>query len=64
LRACKSSKCRAGRLRRRHPTTPRSRQSPHETKLAIENYEKSVTLNPKNEGGKAALAKLREVKTP
>jgi putative intracellular protease/amidase len=28
-------------------------------KLAIENYEKSVTLNPKNDGGKEALARLR-----
>jgi tetratricopeptide (TPR) repeat protein len=26
--------------------------------LAIENYEKSISLNPKNENGKAALAKL------
>lgn len=30
-----------------------------DTKLAIENYEKSVALNPKNDGGKAALAKLK-----
>ena len=30
-----------------------------ETALAIQNYEKSVQLNPKNEAGKAALAKLR-----
>ena len=30
-----------------------------ETKLAIESYEKSLALNPKNEAGKAALAKLR-----
>ena len=27
--------------------------------LAIQNYEKSLQLNPKNEDGKAALAKLR-----
>ena len=27
--------------------------------LAIQNYEKSVQLNPKNENGKAALAKLK-----
>ena len=27
--------------------------------LAIQNYEKSVQLNPKNQDGKAALAKLR-----
>src|SRR4051812_35895050 len=27
--------------------------------LAIENYEKSISLNPKNETGKAALAKLK-----
>ena len=27
--------------------------------LAIQNYEKSISLNPKNEDGKAALAKLR-----
>lgn len=30
-----------------------------ETALAIQNYEKSIQLNPKNELGKAALAKLR-----
>ena len=30
-----------------------------ETALAIENYEKSLQLNPKNEAGKAALAKLK-----
>ncbi|MEZ0606890.1 tetratricopeptide repeat protein [Fibrella sp. WM1] len=29
-------------------------------KLAILNYEKSLALNPKNENGKAALAKLKE----
>jgi tetratricopeptide (TPR) repeat protein len=29
-------------------------------KLAIENYEKSVKLNPKSESGKAALAKLKQ----
>jgi tetratricopeptide (TPR) repeat protein len=28
--------------------------------LAIENYEKSIQLNPKNESGKAALAKLKQ----
>ena len=28
--------------------------------LAIVNYEKSVQLNPKNESGKAALAKLKK----
>ena len=27
---------------------------------AIENYEKSIALNPRNEHGKAALAKLKE----
>ena len=27
--------------------------------LAIQNYEKSMQLNPKNETGRAALAKLR-----
>ena len=31
-----------------------------ETKLAIQNYEKSLAINPKNEAGRAALAKLRE----
>ena len=30
-----------------------------DTKLAIANYQRSVELNPKNENGKAALAKLR-----
>jgi tetratricopeptide (TPR) repeat protein len=30
------------------------------TALAIQNYEKSIELNPKNESGKAALAKLKE----
>ena len=30
-----------------------------QTKLAIQNYEKSVSLNPKNDTGQAALAKLR-----
>ena len=30
-----------------------------DTALAIQNYEKSLQLNPKNEPGKAALAKLR-----
>jgi len=30
-----------------------------EKELAIQNYEKSISLNPKNEMGKAALAKLR-----
>jgi tetratricopeptide (TPR) repeat protein len=30
-----------------------------DTALAIQNYEKSIQLNPKNELGKAALAKLR-----
>ncbi len=30
-----------------------------ETALAIQNYEKSVQLNPQNETGKAALAKLK-----
>ena len=30
-----------------------------ETALAIQNYEKSLQLNPKNETGKAALAKLK-----
>jgi tetratricopeptide (TPR) repeat protein len=30
-----------------------------ETNLAIQNYEKSVELNPKNDTGKAALAKLK-----
>ena len=29
-------------------------------KLAIENYEKSIKLNPKSESGKAALAKLKK----
>ncbi|GAB4014968.1 hypothetical protein GCM10028808_38960 [Spirosoma migulaei] len=29
--------------------------------LAIENYEKSVSLNPANEGGKAALKKLKQI---
>lgn len=29
-------------------------------KLAIENYEKSIKLNPKSESGKAALAKLKQ----
>jgi hypothetical protein len=27
---------------------------------AIKNYEKSIALNPKNENGKAALAKLKQ----
>jgi tetratricopeptide (TPR) repeat protein len=27
--------------------------------LAIQNYEKSISLNPKNDTGKAALAKLK-----
>jgi tetratricopeptide (TPR) repeat protein len=31
-----------------------------EKKLAIESYGKSLTINPKNEASKAALAKLRE----
>ena len=31
-----------------------------ETKLAIQSYEKSLAINPKNEAGKAALARLRE----
>jgi tetratricopeptide (TPR) repeat protein len=31
-----------------------------EKELAIQNYEKSISLNPRNETGKAALAKLRE----
>ena len=31
-----------------------------DTTLAIQNYEKSLAINPKNEAGKAALAKLRE----
>ncbi len=31
-------------------------------KLAIENYEKSIQLDPKNESGKAALAKLKKEK--
>jgi tetratricopeptide (TPR) repeat protein len=31
-----------------------------ETKLAIQSYEKSLAINPKNEAGKVALAKLRE----
>ncbi|MFL5561719.1 MAG: nuclear transport factor 2 family protein [Gemmatimonadaceae bacterium] len=35
-----------------------------ETQLAIQNYEKSVALNPNNENGKQVLAKLRSVKTP
>jgi Tfp pilus assembly protein PilF len=30
-----------------------------DTALAIQNYEKSLQLNPQNEPGKAALAKLR-----
>ena len=30
-----------------------------QTALAIQSYEKSVSLNPKNEYGKAALEKLR-----
>lgn len=30
-----------------------------QTNLAIQNYEKSVQLNPKNDTGKAALAKLK-----
>jgi tetratricopeptide (TPR) repeat protein len=30
-----------------------------DTALAIQNYEKSIQLNPKNETGKAALAKLK-----
>ena len=30
-----------------------------DTALAIQNYEKSVQLNPKNEAGKTALTKLR-----
>jgi hypothetical protein len=30
-----------------------------EKELAIKNYEKSVELNPKNDGGIAALKKLR-----
>ena len=30
-----------------------------DTALAIQNYEKSIQLNPKNEAGKAALAKLK-----
>ena len=30
-----------------------------ETALAVQNYEKSLQLNPKNETGKAALAKLK-----
>ena len=30
-----------------------------ETALAIQNYEKSLQLNPKNEAGTAALAKLK-----
>jgi tetratricopeptide (TPR) repeat protein len=32
-------------------------------KLAIRNYEKSLELNPKNETGKAALAKLKQTET-
>jgi hypothetical protein len=35
-----------------------------ETKLAIANYEKSLAMDPRNEMGKAALAKLRASKTP
>ena len=35
-----------------------------DTKLAIANYEKSLALNPKNEIGRAALAKLRGAKAP
>ena len=31
-----------------------------DTTLAIQNYEKSLAINPRNEVGKAALAKLRE----
>jgi tetratricopeptide (TPR) repeat protein len=34
------------------------------TKLAIENYEKSVALNPKNDSGKEVLVKLRAIATP
>jgi hypothetical protein len=30
--------------------------------LAIENYEKSLRLNPENRGGEAALAQLRAAK--
>jgi tetratricopeptide (TPR) repeat protein len=30
-----------------------------QTDLAIQNYERSLTLNPRNEAGRAALAKLR-----
>ena len=35
-----------------------------DTKLAIENYEKSLALNPTSETGKEALAKLRATKSP
>lgn len=34
-----------------------------ETKLAIASYQRSVELNPKNENGKTALAKLRGTKS-
>lgn len=35
-----------------------------DTKLAIENYEKSLALNPASQTGKDALSKLRATKTP
>jgi len=44
-------------------TTPR-RAASGETRLAIRNYERSLALNPKNDAGKVALAKLRERRSP
>ncbi|MFL5620514.1 MAG: tetratricopeptide repeat protein [Gemmatimonadaceae bacterium] len=35
-----------------------------DAKLAIQHYEKSLAINPKNDAGRAALAKLRETKSP
>ena len=35
-----------------------------DTGLAIRNYEKSLALNPKNDAGKVALAKLRGRRSP
>ena len=35
-----------------------------ETTFAIQSYEKSLAINPKNDAGRVALAKLRETKSP
>jgi tetratricopeptide (TPR) repeat protein len=53
------------------PASPRVHQSlgeayaaAGETGLAIRSFEKSIAIDPKNEAGRAALAKLRERKSP